>query len=63
MSRIYINKSSSLIEYDDDNTAWTAEVIFDSEKKEVLLLGTTRCLTDIERSNIITEILNKYFFR
>ncbi len=63
MSKIYINKSSSLIEYDDDNTVWTAGIIFDSEKREVLLLGTARCLSDIERSNIITEILNKYFFR
>lgn len=63
MGRIYINKSNSLIEYDDDKNFWTADAIFDSNKKEVLIVGTTWCLNDIERSNIITSILNKYFFR
>lgn len=63
MGRIYINKSNSLIEYDDDKNFWTADAIFDSNKKEVLIVGTTWRLTDIERSNIITSILNKYFFR
>lgn len=60
---VKINKSSGIINYDDGRDSWEADIIFLSNEKEVVLLGTTHRLNDEERSNIITEILNKYCFR
>lgn len=59
---VNINRSSSEIKYDDDKNMWSADIIFDVYQKSIYLYGTTRTLTDVERSNIITEILNKFFF-
>ena len=60
---VKINKSNGLIQYDNDVNSWEADIIFLLDDKEVILLGTSHRLNDEERSNIITEILNKYFFR
>ncbi len=57
-----ISKSSSLIEYDDNNTSWDADIVFDIANKSIDIIGTTRVLSDKERDNIITEILNKFAF-
>ena len=59
---VNINRSSSEIKYDDDKNMWSADIIFDVYQKSIYLYGTTRALTKTERSNIITEILNRFFF-
>lgn len=59
---VKINKSSGLIEYDDNNTFWEGDIIFRSDEKDIVILGSAHKLSAEERSNIITEILNKYFF-
>lgn len=60
---VKINKSSGLIEYDDNkNTFWEGDIIFRSNEKDIVILGSAHKLSAEERSNIITEILNKYFF-
>jgi len=59
---VKINRSSSEIKYDDDKNMWSADIIFDVYQKSIYLYGTTRTLTEVERSNIITEILNRFFF-
>lgn len=59
---VKINKSIGLIEYDDNSNCWEADIIFRTDVKDIVLLGTAHKLTSEERSNIITEILNKYYF-
>ncbi|MBO5477695.1 MAG: hypothetical protein J6A15_08095 [Clostridia bacterium] len=59
---VKINRSSSEIKYDDDKNMWSADMIFDIPQRSINIYGTTRTLTENERSNIITEILNRFFF-
>ncbi len=64
MSKVVsISKSTSEIKYDDEVNMWYADIIFNVYDKNILIYGTTRKLTDKERSDIITELLNKYYFR
>ncbi len=62
MSNVKIDKASSYLKYENNNTSWTADIITNVYDKEIILLGTTRVLTNNERDDIITEILNKYAF-
>lgn len=62
MNSVKILKSSGEIYYDDNTNYWRADISFNVPNKEIIIYGTTRSLTDIERSNIIIEILNKYYF-
>lgn len=62
MSSLKINKSTNFIEYTSDEVTWFADIYFNVQEREILLIGTTRNLTDNEREDIITEILSKYAF-
>lgn len=59
---VKINRSSNEIKYDDNISIWSADIIFEVNQKAVYIYGTSKALSDTERSNIITEILNKFFF-
>lgn len=59
---VKINRSSSEIKYDDNKNMWSADIIFDVYQRAIYIYGTSRTLTETERSNVITEILNKFFF-
>ena len=60
MKCVKISKSHGYIEYDDDNIYWNANVLFKND--EIIIEDSSRTLTDHERNNIITEILNVYAF-
>ncbi len=62
MSNVKIDKASSYLKYETNNTSWNADIITNVYDKEIILLGTTRALTNNERDDIIAEILNKYAF-
>ena len=59
---VKIYKSSNYIKYDDNIDIWEGDIIFNVTKYCVDIYGTSRELNDTERSNIITEILNRYAF-
>lgn len=60
MKCVKISKSHGFIEYDDNNIYWNANVLFKND--EIIIEDSSRTLTDYERNNIITEILNVYAF-
>lgn len=66
MRCVKINLSSSYIEYDDGKDFWNADILYvyneEEKKKEIQIVGKTRILTDEERNNIITELLNTFAF-
>lgn len=62
MNSVRILKSSGEIFYDDNKNYWKADISTNIPNREINIFGTTRQLSDEERSNIITEILNKFCF-
>ncbi len=62
MNCVKIDKSSGILQYDDSKVKWDADIIFDVSNKEIIIYRTTRKLTNQERNNIITKILNLYAF-
>ena len=45
---VKINKSIGLIEYDDNSNCWEADIIFRTDVKDIVLLGTAHKLTSEE---------------
>lgn len=62
MNYVKIDKSSGILQYDDSKVKWDADIIFNVSNKEILIYKTTRKLTNQERNNIITKIINMYAF-
>lgn len=62
MESVKILKSSGEIFYDDNKNYWKADISWNIPCKKITIFGTTRALTDKERSNIITKLLNKFYF-
>lgn len=62
MNCVKIDKSSGILQYDDSKVKWDADIIFDVSNKEIIIYKTTRKLTNQERNNIITKIINMYAF-
>ena len=62
MNSVKILKSSGEIFYDDNKNYWKADISTNIPNREINIFGTTRELTAEERSNIITQILNKFCF-
>lgn len=62
MNYVKIDKSSGILQYDDSKVKWDADIIFNVSNKEILIYKTTRKLTNQERNNIITKIINTYAF-
>lgn len=62
MNYVKIDKSSGILQYDDSKVKWDADIIFNVSNKEIIIYKTTRKLTNQERNNIITKIINMYAF-
>ena len=62
MESVKILKSGGEIFYDDNKNYWKADISWNIPCKKITIFGTTRALTDKERSNIITKLLNKFYF-
>lgn len=56
MESVKILKSSGEIFYDDNKNYWKADISWNIPCKKITIFGTTRALTDKERSNIITKL-------
>lgn len=62
MVKVKIKKDERRISYDSEKFMWEADIDFDKFKEDIIIKGTTRELTDEERSNVIIAILNTHFF-